>query len=120
MNQENKIGFIGVGVMGSSMATHLINKGYTLHIYNRTKSKAEPLIKKGSSWCDSPAEVAKQSDIVFTMVGTPKDVEKIYLRENLITNLKSGGIAIDMTTSSPALAKKINEIAKKRNCHFLD
>ncbi|QCT73907.1 NAD(P)-dependent oxidoreductase [Macrococcoides canis] len=113
-----KIGFIGTGVMGKSMATHL---GETLFIYNRTKEKALPLIEQGHIWCDTPAEVVAQSDIIFTMLGYPIDVEAIYLGpEGLISNGTQDQIFIDCTTSSPELAQKINQEASNKGIYVLD
>lgn len=112
------IGFIGTGVMGSSMASHL---GEQLYIYNRTKKKAESLIANGAIWCDDIAGVAKQSDIIFTMLGYPEDVESVYLGEDsLIANGKLGQIMIDCTTSSPALARRIYNAAQLEGIGVLD
>ena len=77
-----KIGFIGLGIMGASMAGHLIDAGYKLSVYNRTKSKADELLARGATWCDTPAECAKDQDVVITIVGYPQDVEPIYFGEN--------------------------------------
>ena len=74
-----KIGFIGLGVMGSSMAGHLLDAGYALTVYNRTRAKAEPLLARGAKWAASPAELAAGVDVVISMVGYPKDVEAVYL-----------------------------------------
>ena len=74
-----KIGWIGTGVMGRSMAGHVQAAGHELYVYNRTKAKAEDLLKKGATWCDSPAEVAAKSETLFSMVGLPNDVEETYL-----------------------------------------
>lgn len=113
-----KIGFIGTGVMGKSMAEHIGDK---LYIYNRTKEKARSLIEQGHIWCDTPADVAAQSDIIFTMLGYPADVETIYLApDGLINNGKQGQIFIDCTTSSPELAQKINQEANKKGIYVLD
>src|SRR5690625_1323097 len=98
--QKEKIGFIGTGVMGKSMAEHLINAGYKLHIFTRTKVKAEDLIEKGAIWENSVADVAKNSNIIITMIGTPKDVENVYFGEaGPISNIKPYSYLIDMTTS---------------------
>lgn len=116
-----KIGFIGTGVMGKEMAKNLIKAGYKLFVYNRTKEKAEELIKKGAKWKNSPGEVAKESEITITMVGYPRDVEEIYLGENgIIKNAKKGSYIIDMTTSSPLLAKKIYEKAQDKGLYAFD
>ncbi|MDO4953117.1 MAG: NAD(P)-dependent oxidoreductase, partial [Synergistaceae bacterium] len=115
------LGFIGTGVMGGSMAGHLLDAGYELHIYNRSKERAAKLIDRGAIWEDSPAEVAKKSDFIFSIVGYPKDVEEVYLGENgVIANAKPGTMLIEMTTSSPKLAQKIYEAAKAKGLKALD
>ena len=120
-NQETVIGFIGIGVMGKSMASNLMEAGFQTHIYNRTKSKADDLIVRGAVWQDSPAQVAAASDVIITIVGYPKDVEEVYLGENgILPNCKKGNIVIDMTTSSPELAAKIYKEAKKVDVDALD
>ena len=73
------VGFIGLGVMGASMAEHLLDGGYELVVFNRTKEKAEPLLAKGAKWAETPAEVAGAAEVVITIVGYPKDVEDVYL-----------------------------------------
>jgi len=100
-SQETVIGFVGTGVMGKSMASHLMGAGFQMHIYTRTKSKADDLIEKGAVWQNSPAQVAAAADVVITIVGYPKDVEEVYLGEGgILENCKMGNIVIDMTTSS--------------------
>lgn len=121
MAVKKTIGFIGTGVMGKSMAKHLLDAGHPLHVYNRTKHKAEELIKNGAVWEDTVASLAKNVDVVITIIGTPKDVEEVYFGPNgLIENVKRGGYLIDMTTSSPKLAQKIYEAAKEKGLHALD
>ncbi|WP_261301313.1 NAD(P)-dependent oxidoreductase [Paenibacillus andongensis] len=115
------VGLVGTGVMGKSMAGHFIQAGYEVHIYNRTKSKAQDLLDQGAHWQDSPGLLAQQCDVIITMVGFPNDVEEIYLGENgLLTNTKPGSYVIDMTTSSPMLAKQIYEKALARQVFSLD
>jgi 3-hydroxyisobutyrate dehydrogenase len=117
----SKIGFIGIGVMGKSMAEHLVKVGYELHVYTRTQAKADELIRQGATWHDSPASLASYCDAIITMVGYPKDVEEIYLGEKgLIAHSKQGAYLMDMTTSSPLLAEQIYEAAAKRGLHALD
>ncbi|MBC2200365.1 NAD(P)-dependent oxidoreductase [Listeria welshimeri] len=116
-----KIGFVGTGVMGSSMASHLLEAGYDVFIYTRTKSKAEELLTKGAKWIDTPQELAKKVDVLISMVGYPKDVEELYLGQNgFLENLSAGAVAIDMTTSSPVLAKKIAEAFREKGIGALD
>ncbi|MCY9696824.1 NAD(P)-dependent oxidoreductase [Paenibacillus alginolyticus] len=115
------VGLVGTGVMGKSMAGHFIQAGYEVHIYNRTKSKAQELLDRGAHWQDSPGQLAQQCDVIITMVGFPKDVEEIYLGENgILSNTKPGSYVIDMTTSSPMLAKQIYELALARQVFSLD
>ena len=114
------VGFIGLGVMGASMASHLLGGGYELTVYNRTKEKAEPLIEKGARWADTSAEVAAASEVVITIVGYPKDVEDVYLGPKGILETKKGGYVVDMTTSSPILAKRIFKEAKAKGIAALD
>ena len=78
LSKNTKIGFIGTGVMGVSMCGRMMSEGYSMTIYNRTKSKAKPLLKKGAKWASSPAEVAANAEIIFTIVGYPQDVEEVY------------------------------------------
>lgn len=108
LTPSTKIGWIGTGVMGISMVGHLIDQGYAATVYNRTKSKAQPAIDKGAIWADSPKAVAEQSDVIFTIVGFPKDVEEVYFGENgILAGAKTGSIVVDMTTTKPSLAEAI-------------
>ncbi|WP_409253515.1 NAD(P)-dependent oxidoreductase [Bacillus sp. SCS-153A] len=116
-----KVGFIGTGVMGKSMALHLMKKYNNLHVYTRTKAKAQELLDQGAEWSTSPAALASTVDVLFTIVGYPQDVKEIYLGDNgVVKNGKKGLIAIDMTTSNPSLAHEIYHKAKSRDIHILD
>ncbi|MDQ0203960.1 NAD(P)-dependent oxidoreductase [Pectinatus haikarae] len=116
-----KIGFIGTGIMGSAMAGHLLEAGYELSVYNRTKEKAAGLLAKGAKWCDSAGECARGQDAVISIVGYPKDVEESYLGSNgILANAEKGTYVIDMTTSSPLLAQKIYEAAQKKGIYAID
>lgn len=107
------IGWIGTGVMGSSMCGHVHKAGYKVFVYNRTKEKASHLIDKGAVWKDSPAAVAKNSDVIFTIVGYPADVREIYLGENgIFKGINKTSFLVDMTTSEPSLAIEIYNKAK--------
>jgi 3-hydroxyisobutyrate dehydrogenase len=115
------IGFIGLGVMGKSMARNLLKAGYPLVVYTRTKEKATDLVNEGAVWKDTVASLAEAADVVITMVGYPHDVEEVYFGEQgLIANAKEGTYLIDMTTSTPSLAEKIYKAAKERNLFALD
>ncbi|MFX0126309.1 MAG: NAD(P)-dependent oxidoreductase [Candidatus Hodarchaeota archaeon] len=118
---NERIGWIGTGVMGKSMCSHILKAGFKVSVYNRTKNKADELIKKGAEWCSNPKEVAEKSDIIFAIVGFPKDVEEVFLGENGILNgAKAGSIIVDMTTSEPTLAQKIYDEAKKKGVSSID
>jgi 3-hydroxyisobutyrate dehydrogenase len=120
-NDEKVIGFIGLGVMGKSMARNLINAGFNLVIFTRTKEKASDLVEMGAMWVDSPKSVAQRANTVITMVGYPSDVEEIYLgEEGLINSSNKNTYLIDMTTSTPTLAKRIFEVANEKGLHALD
>lgn len=118
---EKVIGFVGTGVMGRSMAMNLMKEGLTVCVYNRTREKAEDLIAEGAIWKDTPGEVAKACDIIITMVGYPRDVEEVYFNaDGIIANAQDGAYLIDMTTSSPSLAKKIYQTAKEKGLFAMD
>lgn len=120
MNKE-RIGWIGTGVMGEPMCAHLMEAGYPMRVYNRTREKAAALIAQGAVWCDSPAELARECDIVFSIVGFPEDVASVILGEDgALSTLPRGGIIVDMTTSRPSLAKTIYARAAERNIAALD
>lgn len=121
MDTNLQTGFIGLGVMGNAMAGHLLTAGYSLGVYTRTEQKAKNLVDAGAQWFSDPASLAKNCDVIFTMVGYPSDVEEIYLGPNgILEHAKPGSLVIDMTTSSPALAQKIYAEAKKRGIDALD
>lgn len=116
-----EIGFIGLGIMGRHMAGHLQRAGYRLHVYNRTKSSADPLVAEGAVWHDTPGAVAANADVVITMVGYPADVEEVYFGEDgIIDSAREGAYLVDMTTSEPSLAVRIAEAAKAQGLHALD
>lgn len=116
-----RIGWIGTGVMGRSMAGHLLDAGWPLTVHTRSKAKAEPLLAKGAAWGESPAAVARASDAVFSIVGFPADVEAVMLGpDGALSGLSKGGILCDMTTSSPELARRIAAEAESRGCASLD
>jgi len=115
------IGFIGTGVMGSSMVKNLLKADYAVTVYNRTKHKTDALVALGAKWADSPAAVAQQSDVILSIVGYPQDVEAIYYGEQgLFSVAQTGQILVDMTTSTPTLAQKIAASAAEKGIQTLD
>lgn len=118
---DKNIGFIGLGVMGQSMAGHLLTAGFNVRVYNRTKEKADALVEKGAVWCDSVADLAAASDIIITIVGYPADVEAVFMGPSgILENAPAGALAIDMTTSDPALAQKLWEYGQQKSIGVLD
>jgi len=118
---KTRLGWIGIGVMGQSMAGHLLAKGYALTVTSRTKSKAEKLLAAGAKWADTPAAVAVESDVILSMVGFPRDVREITLGEHgTLAGAKAGAILVDMTTSDPGLAIEIYHAAKARGVESVD
>lgn len=116
-----RVGFIGLGIMGHSMASHLLAAGYRLWVYSRTASKAQPLCERGAQWCATAQDLARSVDIVVTMVGYPSDVESLYLSAGgVLDTLPRGGLVIDMTTSDPSLARRIAAAAEERGLQALD
>lgn len=116
-----QIGWIGTGVMGLSMCSHLQESGYQIHLFSRTQSKSQALLDGGAVWYESPALVAAQSDIVFSIVGYPHDVREVHLGEKgTLSQCKPGTILVDMTTSQPSLAKEIAESAMQKGVHSVD
>jgi 3-hydroxyisobutyrate dehydrogenase len=118
---KTRIGWIGTGVMGTSMCGHLLSAGYHATIYNRSKAKLKPLLERGAVEAASPHDVAAASDVTFTIVGFPSDVRAVILDpDGTLGGAKPGSILVDMTTSEPALAKEIYEAAKAKGVHAVD
>ena len=118
---KTKIGWIGTGVMGRWMCEHAMKKGYHATVYNRSKDKAKPLINAGATYAASPKAVAEASDVVFAIVGYPKDVREVFLgTDGALAGSKAGTILVDMTTSEPSLAREIHAAAKARGVHAID
>jgi 3-hydroxyisobutyrate dehydrogenase len=116
-----RLGWIGTGVMGQSMCSHLLAKGFALSVYNRTRGKAQPLIDRGASWGATPKQVAQQSDVVFAIVGFPRDVREVFLgHEGALAGSRPGTILVDMTTSEPSLAVEIDSAAKAKGVYAID
>ncbi|MDG3004192.1 NAD(P)-dependent oxidoreductase [Paludisphaera mucosa] len=118
---KTRIGWIGTGVMGTSMCGRLLAAGYAATVFNRTPSKVEPLVAKGARAAASPAEVAATSDVVFSIVGHPRDVREVILGDRgVLSAAAAGSVLVDMTTSEPALAVEIAERALAAGVHALD
>ncbi|WP_270328070.1 MULTISPECIES: NAD(P)-dependent oxidoreductase [Enterococcus] len=116
-----KIGFIGTGVMGKSIVKHFLTAGHEVAVYNRTKSKTDELVEKGATWQETPAKVTNASEIIFSMVGYPSDVEEIYYGTDGIFSIDvAGKTLIDLTTSTPTLAEKIYQTAKENGAAAMD
>lgn len=115
------IGFIGTGVMGAAVVSNMLAAGFEVNVYNRTKSKTDALVSKGAVWKDNPKAIAEASDVIFTMVGYPQDVEETYFgTAGIFSADVKGKIVADMTTSTPTLAVKIAEKAEKLGASALD
>ena len=120
MSSKSRVGFIGLGIMGQHMAAHLLAAGHPLAVYNRSPDKAAALAAKGAVACANPAQVAQQSDVIITMVGYPSDVEQVWLgAEGIIAHARHA-LLIDMTTSSPALAKRLAQESAKAGHQAID
>lgn len=118
---STRIGWIGLGVMGASMASNLLEAGYELTAYTRTPASAAPLLDKGAAWAESPAEVARASDVTISIVGYPADVREVILGSaGVLEGASEGTTIVDMTTSEPSLAIEIAEAATKRGVPAID
>jgi 3-hydroxyisobutyrate dehydrogenase-like beta-hydroxyacid dehydrogenase len=115
-----KIGFIGLGTMGSRMAANLQKHGHTLVVFNRTRAKAKSLLTEGAKWADSPAALAPQVDIIFTMLAYPDAVEEAALgKDGFLSHLESGRMWVDCSTVNPSFSKKMAAEAQTRGIRFL-
>jgi 3-hydroxyisobutyrate dehydrogenase len=115
------VGWIGTGVMGSSMCGHLLAAGHPVRVHNRTRASADPLVEAGATWCDSPAEVAAGSDVTFSIVGYPADVSAVILGPaGVLEGASAGSVVVDMTTSRPTLAREIFDAASEQGVEALD
>jgi 3-hydroxyisobutyrate dehydrogenase len=116
-----RIGWIGTGVMGSSMCGHLLSAGYRVTVHSRTRSKAQPLLDRGAQWSENPRAVAAESDVLFTMVGFPQDVRTVYFNETgILAGAQAGMVLIDMTTTQPSLSRNIAAAASAKNLSAID
>ncbi|MDP6596303.1 MAG: NAD(P)-dependent oxidoreductase [Candidatus Poribacteria bacterium] len=121
LSEKTKIGWVGTGVMGRWMCQHVMDLGYHMTVYNRTKAKADPLVDTGAAWADSPQAVAENSDVIFTIVGFPADVREVYFGENgILAGAKAGNIVVDMTTTEPSLALEIYQKGQVQGTSSID
>jgi len=121
LSKATRIGWIGTGVMGSSMCGHVLTAGYRVTLHSRTKAKAQPLVDLGAMWAENPRTVAAQSDMIFTMVGFPQDVRTVYFSETgILAGAQSGTVLIDMTTTDPTLSREIAECATTKGLSAID
>jgi 3-hydroxyisobutyrate dehydrogenase len=118
---KTRIGWVGTGVMGRSMCGHLIAKGYAATVHTRTKEKAQALLDQGATWAASARALAERSDVVFAIVGFPRDVREVFLgAEGALAGSRPGTMLVDMTTSEPSLAIEIHAAAKARGVASID
>ena len=116
-----RIGWIGTGVMGTSMCGHLIDAGHPATVYSRTRERAQPLLDRGATWADTPAQAASDADVTFTMVGYPADVREVILgQDGVLSAARAGATIVDMTTSEPSLAQEIHEAARAQGVASID
>ncbi|WP_395322900.1 NAD(P)-dependent oxidoreductase [Levilactobacillus parabrevis] len=116
-----QIGFIGTGVMGTGIVLNLLKAGQSVVVYNRTKAHAATVLDAGATWAETPAAVARQVQLVMTMVGYPSDVEEVYTGDQgIFAGIQAGSIVVDMTTSTPALAVKLTGLAHDHDVQALD
>lgn len=121
ITSSDTIAFIGLGIMGAPIATHMLEAGYTLQVYTRTKSKAEPVLAKGAIWKDSIKDAVAGAKVVFTMLGYPEEIEEAYLSsEGILAHAAKGAYLVDLTTSDPQLAKDIHDAAEIQDLHAFD
>jgi 3-hydroxyisobutyrate dehydrogenase len=118
---NTRVGWIGTGVMGAAMSARLLKQGYVVTVHTRTKIKAMGLLTEGVRWAESPKSIAEQCDVIFTMVGVPQEVRDVYFGDaGLLAGARAGNIVVDMTTTSPQLAREIHDAAKTRGVAAID
>src|SRR3954462_14860928 len=120
---KTRIGWIGTGVMGRWMCQHALSKGYQATVYNRSKDKPDvkALLDLGAKWADTPKQVAEQSDVVFAIVGFPKDVREVFLgAQGALAGSRAGAMLVGIATSEPSLAREIYDAATARAVHAVD
>jgi 3-hydroxyisobutyrate dehydrogenase len=120
-SSKTRVGWVGLGVMGSSMCGHILEAGHPVTVHTRTRASAEPLISRGARWADTPADVARASDVTFAIVGFPPDVREVFLgAQGALAGAATGSVLVDMTTSEPQLAAEIAQAAAAKRVGALD
>ena len=118
---KTRIGWIGLGVMGRSMCGHLMEKGFSATVYTRTRATADSLVERGARWANSPRAVAEGSDVIFSIVGFPRDVREVILGDDgALAGCEAGNVVVDMTTSEPALAEEIYAAGRAKGVSTVD
>jgi 3-hydroxyisobutyrate dehydrogenase len=118
---KTRIGWVGTGVMGRWMCQHLMSKGYSATVYTRSRDKAKALLDAGAAWADAPKAVAERCDVLFAIVGFPRDVREVFLGpQGALAGSKAGNVLVDMSTSEPSLAREIHEAAKAKGVGSVD
>ncbi len=118
---ETRIGWIGLGVMGASLCGHLLDAGFEIRVHTRTPARADSLLQRGATWVEGARALAAESDVVFTMVGFPRDVREVVLGEDgALSGCREGAVLVDLTTSEPSLAVEIAAAARERGVHAVD
>ena len=121
MQKRTKLGWIGLGVMGEPMCRHLMAAGYAMAVFTRSKEKAVVVLDKGAKWCETPAGVAAQCDVVFTMVGSKNEVDEVYFSERgLLSATVKDKVFIDMGTTAPVLTEKVAHAAQVKGAQLID
>lgn len=121
MNQTEKIGFVGLGIMGQPMSGHLLAAGYEVSVYDLRRESMEVAAEHGAVPCSSPAEVASLSDIIITMVPDSQDVEAAISGEGgILSGIQHGSVVIDMSTIDPAIGQKMAVLLRDQNAEMLD
>jgi 3-hydroxyisobutyrate dehydrogenase-like beta-hydroxyacid dehydrogenase len=116
-----KVGFIGLGIMGSRMAANLANANFELVVYNRTKSRADPLVERGAHWAESPGSMARQVEVIITMLANPQVVEELATGEDgFLKQLKPGSLWVDCSTVNPSFSQRMGEQAQAAGIRFVD
>ena len=121
MAEKERIGFVGLGIMGKAQAANILKAGFPLTVWNRTRSKADELAEQGATVADSPADVARASDIIITMVSDSPDVEAVVLGPGgVIEGAASGSVVVDMSTISPQVTRDISAALSQKGVEMLD